>query len=313
VSDAVLLITLGGPRAREEVKPFIEGILRGKPVPPGRIEEVARHYESIGGASPLNAITARQAEALQAALSAPKGGSPSDKRLSVYVGMRAWRPTLADTLARMADDGVRRAVALVFAVFRSDVGLRKYQEAVADALAALGPRAPRVDYVDPWFDHPLFVDAVAGRVGEALAGLPADLRAGAAWIFTAHSIPAASGGADIYQSDFRRAVELVCAKFGRREWALAYQSRSGDPRTPWLEPDVASAIRSEAAKGAKAVLVVPLGFVADHVEVLYDLDIEARRLAEGLGLRFARAQTVGEHPAFINMLAQVVRQRLIRS
>jgi len=304
IPDAVLLTTLGGPRAPDEIRPFVEAVTRGKPIPKERLEEVVRHYEAVGGASPIHAITGRQAEALRAALHTH--GSP----VPVHVGMRIGPPSIADALARMAGDGVRRCVAVVLAAFRSDAGLGRYRESIAEAAAALGPRAPAVEYVDPWFDHPLFIDAIEERIEDALAALPEERRAKAAWLFTAHSIPAASGGADTYQSDFRCAVDLVCDRLGRRERALAYQSRSGSPRDPWLGPDVKEAIRAAAGQGTKDLLVIPVGFVADHVEVLYDLDLEARQLAEGLGVRMTRVPTPGDHPAFVAMLADLVRRRL---
>jgi len=302
--DAVLLTTLGGPRTPDEIRPFVAAVTRGRPIPPERIEEVVRHYEAVGGASPIHAITARQAEALRAALH--KHGSP----IPVHVGMRIGPPSIADVLARMAGDGVRRVLAVVLAAFRSKAGLGRYREAIAEAASALGPRAPAVEYVDPWFDHPLFIDAVEERIQEALAALPEERRAKAAWLFTAHSIPAASGGADTYQADFRCAVDLVCDRLGRRERSLAYQSRSGSPREPWLGPDVKETIRAAAEQGTKDLLVIPVGFVADHVEVLYDLDVEARLLAEGLGVRMTRVPTPGDHPAFVAMLADLVRRRL---
>jgi ferrochelatase len=303
-SDAVLLTTLGGPRAPDEIRPFVEAVTRGKPVPKERLDEVVRHYEAVGGASPIHAITDRQAVALRAALHTHGTAIP------VHVGMRIGPPSIADALARMAGDGVRRCVAVILAAFRSDVGLGRYREAVAEAATALGERAPAVEYVDPWFDHPLFIDAVEERIQEALASLPEERRAKAAWLFTAHSIPVVSGGADTYQSDFRCAVDLVCDRLGRRERTLAYQSRSGSPREPWLGPDVKEALKGLAAGGTKDVLIVPIGFVADHVEVLYDLDLEARQLAEGLGVRMTRVPTPGDHPAFIAMLADLVRRRL---
>lgn len=298
--DAVLISTLGGPAKPDEIRPFLASVTRGRPIPPERIEEVVKHYEAVGGSSPILAVTTRQAEALKAVLQ--QQGTPCP----VYVGMRNWHPFLAEVLARMADDGVTRVIAVVLASFRSEVGLQRTQGAIAEAVAALGARVPVVEFVRPWFDHPLFAKAVSERVREALASLPDDRRTGAALLFTAHSIPVASGGAEVYQADFRQAVDGVCALLGVRDRALAYQSRSGGPREPWLGPDVLDALKDLAAKGAKDVVVVPVGFVADHVEVLYDLDLEARRVAERLGLGFARAKTVGDHPAFIGMLAELV-------
>jgi ferrochelatase len=302
MTDAVLLTTLGGPAGPDEVRPFIESVTRDRPVPKARIDEVVKHYAAVGGASPILAVTTRQAEALKTVL------QQQGRALPVYVGMRSWHPFLEDILARMAADGVTRAVAVVLAAFRSEVGRARYEEAIARAVSKLGARAPVVEYAAPWFDHPLFAKAVAERVREALETLPAERRDAVSLLFTAHSIPAASGGADVYQEDFRLAADAVCSQLGIARRALAYQSRSGSLREPWLEPGVRDALKELAAKGTKDVLVVPIGFVADHVEVLYDLDIEARAAAGDLGMEYLRARTVGDHPAFIGMLAELVRR-----
>ena len=303
--EAVLLITFGGPTKRTEIRPFLNVVLSGRPIPKERFEEVVRHYEVISGASPINEITARQASALQAAL--VHAGTP----LPVYVGMRNWHPFLADVLAKMADDGIRRAVGFILAAHWSEASFQRYIESVDKVLDRLGSRAPCIDYVDPWFDHPLFIRAAASRIEEVLPDFPAERRHQAAWIFSAHSIPTAAGaGAERYQRELFRSVELVCKQLGRRSWQVAYQSRSGSPRDPWLEPDIGDAIRADAAKGTKDVLVIPVGFVADHVEVLFDLDIQAKQIAESLGVHYVRAKTVGEHPAFIEMMVSVIAQAL---
>lgn len=304
--DAVLLITFGGPTKREEIRPFLDIVLQGRPTPRERVEEVVHHYEAIGGASPINAITERQAELLRKALTASGPEGPSHAGLPVYVGMRNWHPFIGDVLERMVADGVTRVIAFLLAAHRSEASVKRYTDKVDAALARLGPRAPAVAYVEPWFDHPLFIEALAARIGEALPSIPEPRRAAAAWIFTAHSIPEAMAGADVYQRELRRSIELVGARLGRRAFSLAYQSRSGDPRTPWLGPDVGDAIRAEAAKGTKDVLLVPIGFVADHVEILYDLDIEAKGIVKSLGVNCVRAKAVGDHPEFIRMMADVV-------
>ncbi|MBI3015456.1 MAG: ferrochelatase [Candidatus Tectomicrobia bacterium] len=305
--DSVLLITFGGPTKREEIRPFLDVVLAGRPIPPERFEQVVLHYEVIGGASPINEITARQAEALRAELMG------AGTTLPVYVGMRNWHPFLADVLAKMADNGIRRAVGFILAAHWSEASFQRYTESVNEGLARLANRAPGIDYVDPWFDHPLFIQVLVSRIEEVLPVLPPDRRDGAAWIFSAHSIPSAMAGVDRYQREISRSVELVCARLSRKSWSIAYQSRSGSPRDSWLEPDIGDAIRVETAKGTKDVLVIPVGFVADHVEVLYDLDIQAKEIAESLGLNYVRAKTVGEHPAFIRMMASVVAQNLARN
>jgi ferrochelatase len=295
-ADAVLLVAFGGPTRPEEIRPFLANVLRGRPVPPERVEEVVRHYEAIGGRSPLNALTLRQADGLRAALAA--AGRP----LPVHVGMRSWTPFLGDTLARMRADGVRRAVGVLLAPHATEASRARYTGAVEAARAALGTAAPEVVWVRDWHAHPLFVAAVAERVAAALAALPSD----AALVFTAHSVPTAMAAGSPYEAEIRATAAAVCRQLGRARWTLAWQSRSGGPEEPWLEPDVNDALRALAARGTRAVAVAPIGFVADHVEVLYDLDVEARATAVGAGLAFARAGTVNDHPLFLGMLAELV-------
>ncbi|HSP99921.1 MAG TPA: ferrochelatase [Candidatus Dormibacteraeota bacterium] len=298
--DAVLLIAFGGPERMEDVRPFLANVLRGRPAPPERVEEVVHHYELIGGRSPLTELTLRQATALQTLLAETRPALP------VYVGMRNWHPYLADTLAAMQRDGVRRAVGLILAAQQNDAGWGRYQRDVAEARAALGDAAPAVDFAPNWHAHPLFIDAVADRARHALAALPAARRRGIQLVFTAHSIPLAMAAAAPYEGQLRIGAALVAEHLGFRDHRLAYQSRSGNPRDPWLEPDIGTLIREEAGRGTRELLVVPIGFVCDHVEVLYDLDIEARQIAAAAGIGFTRAETVNDHPSFIRMLAALV-------
>ncbi len=298
-ADAVLLIAFGGPTRPEDILPFLANVTRGRRVPPERLEEVARHYEVIGGRSPLNELTLRQAKKLAGAL------GPA---LPVYVGMRNWEPTIADALGRMADSGVRRAVGVILAPHASEASRARYTERVDEARAALGARAPVVEYVGPWYAHPLFVTAVADATTAALVTVPAARRADAVLVFTGHSIPAEMAARSPYVAELTASARAVAEKLGRARWQLAYQSRSGDPRDPWLEPDVNDAIRALAAHGVRDVVVVPVGFVVDHLEVLYDLDVEARATAAGARRGVVGAGTVSDHPIFIRMLAEVVRE-----
>lgn len=298
--DAVLLIAYGGPERPEDVRPYLAGILRGRRVPPGRLEEVAHHYDLFGGRSPLTALTRRQAAALENVLAA------RGRRLPVYVGMRNWIPYLHETLGEMREAGVRRAFGIVMAPHRSYASWEQYHEDVTEARARVGEGAPAVEYAGPWFDHPGFVEAQADRVAAALRSVPAGEREDAALVFTAHSIPVAMAERGSYAAQVEASARLVAARLGRRGWRIAYQSRSGDPREPWLEPDVNDALRDLAARRAHAAVVVPVGFVSDHIEVLYDLDTEARKTAADLGLAYYRAETVMDHPAFIGMLADLV-------
>lgn len=304
--DAVLLIAFGGPSAMDEVRPFLDNVLRRRPVPPERLEEVVHHYELIGGRSPLTELTQRQATALQRALAA------AGPALPVYVGMRNWHPYLGDTLADMARAGIRRAVGFIMSAQRSEPGWDRYVQNVADARAALGDGAPAVDYVDSWHAHPGFIETVAARVTDASATLSSATRAAAHTIFTAHSIPVASATGTPYVAQLEEAMHAVAQRARLARFSLAYQSRSGNPRDPWLEPDILSQLRTLAAQGVRSVVVMPLGFVCDHVEVLYDLDVEARAVAHELGLQFVRALAPNDHPSFIRMMAEVVAEHVRR-
>lgn len=298
--DAVLLIAFGGPERMEDVRPFLDNVLRGRPVPPQRIEDVVHHYELIGGRSPLNELTFRQAAGLRAHL------AEHGPKLPVYVGMRNWHPYLRDTLADMQRDGVQRAVGVILAALQSEPSWGRYQHNVESAQAELHGAAPQVDYAPGWYDHPLFIDAVVAQAETTLAGLDAARRRDAGLVFTAHSIPSALAAASPYERQLQESAALVAARLGFAEHQVAYQSRSGNPRDPWLEPDIVAVVREHAARGVRDMLVVPIGFVCDHVEVLYDLDREAREAADAAGIGFLRAPTVNDHPSFIRMLADVV-------
>jgi ferrochelatase len=300
--DAILLVAFGGPERPEDVRPFLAEVLKGRPVPPGRIDEVAHHYEVIGGRSPLNELTFRQATALGAVLRARGDGR------RVHVGMRNWAPWIADTLATMADDGVREAIVVLLSPHATEASRARYLESLEEGRARLGARAPALRFVGPWFLHPGFVAAAAARATDALATLPPDRRAGATLVFTAHSVPTPMAGASPYVAETTASARAVAARLGHRRWQVAWQSRSGRPSDPWLEPDVNDALRALAATGATDAVVVPIGFVCDHVEVLYDLDVEARATAASLGLGFARAATVSDHPDFVAALADAVRE-----
>jgi len=300
--DAVLLIAYGGPARADEIRPFLDNVLRGRRVPRGRYEEVVRHYEEVGGGSPINRLTGELADRLRDRL---RIDGPA---LPVYVGMRQWPPLISETLAAMARDGRRRAIGLVLAPHPSQASWDSYLEAVEGAQRDLGHQAPVVDYPGFWYEHPLFIEALAERASEAFDRLPAGRRAGAALLFTAHSIPIAMSEASGYAASVAATAQRVAGRLGTPSgWSVAWQSRSGPPAQPWLEPDILDALRAARAAGLSDVVVQPIGFVSDHVEVLYDLDIAARREAESLGLGFVRARTVGDHPAFVRMLAGLAR------
>lgn len=299
--DSVLLIAFGGPTRREEIRPFLERVRRGRGIPPERIEEVAHHYERMpGGRSPLAELTARQAAALHAALA--RAGRP----LPVHAGMRNWHPYLSETLAVMATAGARRALGVILSSLRTEASWERYQEDVAQARAKV-PGAPEVVFAPALYDHPLFIEAVADRAAAALAEVAPDRRDWTPLVFTAHSVPVPMAEASPYVAELSEAAERVADRLRHKRWSIAYQSRSGSPREPWLEPDIGDVIRSLANDGEPDLVVVPIGFVCDHVEVLYDLDIEARAMAEERGLRLHRAQAVNDHPKFIELLVDLVK------
>lgn len=303
--DAVLLVAFGGPQGPEDVRPFLENVLRGRRVSPERIDEVAQHYALFGGVSPLTALTLAQARALEGALRA------RDLPLPVHVGMRNWPPYLADTLKAMSNRGVRRAIGVLAAAQRSYSGCTQYRENVRDARAALaesGAPPIEVTYVGDWHEHPGFIEANADHVRQAIERLPAGRRDRARLVFTAHSIPVGMAERYPYEVQLRAAAERVALAAGRSDWVLVYQSRSGRPGDPWLEPDVCDYLRAEAATGLDTVVLCPVGFLCDHVEVLYDLDVEAADTCRESGILVERAEAVNVHPRFIDALADAVQE-----
>jgi len=297
--EAVLIVGFGGPTRREEIRPFLDNVLRGRPVPKERYEEVVRHYEHLGGASPYNDLTIRQARALGAEL------DRNGPRIPVWVGMRNWEPYLAGAIAEMAGRGVRRALGIIMAAYRSEASWDRYEQNVRDACEQVGSAAPEIDFPGPWHDHPLFIQAVTARVREALGRVDAHSHPRAHLIFTAHSIPVAMASASGYVEQLTESSRLVGRALGIQSWTLAFQSRSGSPREPWLEPDICDTLRK--LSNGRVAVVVPIGFLCDHVEVLYDLDVEAARVAREAGVWMVRAPTIGDHPLFIKMLAAIVR------
>jgi len=302
--DAFLLVSFGGPERREDVLPFLENVLRGRNVPRERMLEVAEHYYHFGGVSPINA----QNRALVAALN--DEFAAAGLKLPLYWGNRNWHPLLPDTLAQMKTAGVRRAIAFFTSAFSSYSGCRQYRENIAAAQQAVGEGAPQVDKLRSFFNHPGFIEPMIERTREALNQIPAERRQAAHLIFTAHSIPLAMANNCQYETQFREASRLVAAGLGQANWRLAYQSRSGPPSQPWLGPDVGEALAELASDKATDVVVIPIGFISDHMEVLYDLDEEARLKAAELGLNFVRGGTVGTHPRFVRMIRELVEERM---
>ena len=302
--DAVLLISFGGPQGPDDIRPFLANVLRGRPVSPARVEEVARHYELFGGVSPITELTRRQAAGLRQRL---ERDGPA---LPVYVGMRNWHPFLTDTLREMAHAGVRRAVGFILAAHRSYSSCEQYRRNVTAARREIsigGVGDVGVTYVGDWHTHDGFIGACAARANTARQTLPETLRDRARVVFTAHSIPLSMAADSRYQDQLLESARLIASRLDVTDWALVFQSRSGRPQDSWLEPDICDYLRAERQGGLEAVVVCPLGFVADHVEVLYDLDHEAAAVCEKLGITMRRAAAVNDDPQFLDLMADLVR------
>jgi ferrochelatase len=304
--DAILVVSFGGPDRPEDVLPFLENVLRGRNVPRERMLEVAEHYYHFGGRSPINDQNRALIGALEKELAA------QGPHLPIYWGNRNWHPLLEDTLRQMANDGVRRALAFFTSGFSSYSGCRQYRENIAVAQAAVGRTAPAVDKLRVFFNHPGFIEPMIERLQDALEEIPAERRHDAVLVFTAHSIPLAMAAGCRYEEQLREASQLVASGVGRQKWELVYQSRSGPPQQHWLEPDIGDFIRRAHASetGVKDVVVVPIGFISDHLEVVYDLDTEARALCDELGINMVRAGTVGTHPRFVRMIRELIEERI---
>jgi protoporphyrin/coproporphyrin ferrochelatase len=301
--DAILMIAFGGPERTEDIRPFLANVTRGRPIPKERIEEVAHHYELIGGKSPLNELTFRQARGLESALR--ERGSV----LPIYVGMRNWHPFLTETVKEMSKANVRHAIGVIMAAHESEASWQRYQQNVSDAIDETGAHLS-IKYTPPLFDHPLFIESAADRVEECLIQIsPAD-RKDVMLVFTAHSIPTPMANESVYVKQLTKSSRLVAERLRHENWMLAYQSRSGRPTDPWLEPDVCNVIRDLSDKGVKYVVIAPIGFVCDHVEVLYDLDIEATEVAKEVGIKLHRAKAVNDDAKFIAALADEVERHV---
>ncbi|PBA25664.1 ferrochelatase [Mycobacterium avium] len=292
--DAVLLLSFGGPEGPEQVRPFLENVTRGRGVPPERLDHVAEHYLHFGGVSPINGINRALIEQLRAA-----------QNLPVYFGNRNWEPYVEDTVKVMRDNGIRRAAVFTTSAWSGYSSCTQYVEDIARARTAAGPGAPELVKLRPYFDHPLFVEMFAGAIADAAAKVPA----GARLVFTAHSVPVAADerlGPRLYSRQVAYAARLVAAAAGYAEHDLVWQSRSGPPQVRWLEPDVADHLRALAESGTPAVIVCPIGFVADHIEVVWDLDEELRAQAESAGMLMARASTPNAQPRFARLAADLI-------
>jgi ferrochelatase len=296
--DAILLLSFGGPEGPEQVRPFLENVTRGRNVPPERLDEVAEHYLHFGGVSPINGINRALIAQLQ-----------SEQDLPVYFGNRNWEPYVEESVATMRDNGIRRAAVFTTSAWSGYSSCTQYVEDIARARRVTGPQAPELIKLRPYFDHPLFVEMFADAIVAAAGNLPARLRGDARLVFTAHSVPVTADqrcGPQLYSRQVAYATRLVAAASGYTDYDLTWQSRSGPPQVPWLEPDVADHLTTLAGEGAKAVIVCPIGFVADHIEVVWDLDHELRSQAEAAGIAFARATTPNADRRFARLAASLI-------
>ena len=314
--DALLVVSFGGPEKHEDVLPFLENVLRGKNVPRERLLEVAEHYYHFDGRSPINDQNKQLIAALEDECKS------SGVAMPVYWGNRNWHPFLADTLKQMQTDGIRRAAAFTTSAFGSYSGCRQYREDIARAQEAAGAQAIIIEKLPNFCGRDEFIEAMTDRVRAAMAELSPAKQSGAGHpqaehsgaghlkaeqlIFTAHSIPVNMADASPYVRQLEEASARVAAACGMSNWTLVYQSRSGPPTQPWLSPDVCEYLREQHAAGLQSVVICPIGFISDHMEVLYDLDTEARALCDQLGLKMVRAGTAGAHPKLVSMVCDML-------
>jgi len=302
--DALLLVSFGGPEGMAAVLPFLENVLRGRKVPRERMLAVAKHYELFGGVSPINQQNRNLIAALEQEL------ATNGPRLPIYFGNRNWHPLLADTLGQMRDDGVKNALAFVTSAYSSYSSCRQYLDDIERARAAVGTDAPRVEKLRAFYNHPGFVEANVENIRAALETIPAPQRSQAQIVYTAHSIPESMAKNCDYEAQLRETSRLISEVLGINDWQLVFQSRSGSPAQPWLGPDVCDHLRDLGGRGVKDVVVAPIGFVSDHMEIIYDLDTEAVALSRELGINMIRAATAGTHPAFVKMIGELIRERV---
>jgi protoporphyrin/coproporphyrin ferrochelatase len=302
--DAVIVVSFGGPEGMADVMPFLQNVLRGRNVPPERMAEVAHHYEQFGGVSPINAQNRALIAALRGELDAHGIGLP------IYFGNRNWHPLLTDALRQMRDDGVKHALAFFTSAYSSYSGCRQYRENIAAARAEVGDDAPRVSLLRKFYNHPGFVGPNVENLLKALDRIPAARRPAAHVAFTAHSIPLAMASSSRYESQLRDTCRLVADGAAVANWELVYQSRSGPATQPWLEPDIGDHLRRLREGGVGDVVIMPIGFISDHMEVMYDLDTEAADLAQEIGINMIRASTVGTHPTFVAMIRELIVERM---
>ncbi|CAN5204525.1 ferrochelatase [soil metagenome] len=302
--DAILLVSFGGPEGMNDVMPFLENVLRGRNVPPERMHAVAHHYELFDGVSPINQQNRNLIEALKSEL------IENEIKLPIYWGNRNWHPMLADTLKQMQIDGIQKALAFVTSAYSSYSSCRQYRENIAAATEQLGDgRTLQIEKLRAFYNHPGFIEANTDRIENALQQF-GDQRSKVHVAFTAHSIPTSMATTCDYESQLKESAQLVAERVGAANWQVCYQSRSGPATQPWLEPDICDHIRALHEQGVKELVIAPIGFVSDHMEIKFDLDTEARELCDQLGVQMVRAGTAGTHPAFVKMIRQLIQERI---
>ena len=302
--DALILVSFGGPEGMDDVIPFLENVLQGRNVPRERIMQVANHYKLFGGISSINQQNRNLIAALERELQTNGPDVP------VYWGNRNWHPLLPETVSQMASDGVKHALAFVTSAYSSFSSCRHYLQNISDAQTAAGPNAPRIDKLRVFYNHPLFIEANVDQIRASMLQLEEQARASVQLVFTAHSIPQSMADNSDYEVQLKEASRLTAKALNVNNWQLVYQSRSGSPAQPWLGPDVGEHLKQLAANGTKDVVIAPIGFVSDHMEVIYDLDVEAQHLSLELGFNMKRAATAGTHPAFVRMIRELMLERI---
>ena len=302
--DHILVIGFGGPTTPEEIRPFLDYVTRGLRIPEARLREVLRHYEAVGGRSPYNEYTLRLFNKLEQRLRGRGIRQP------MFLGMRNWHPFLNETMCTIRAQQHKHGLGVILAPHRCDASFEKYLRNVEEAKAATGAESIKYTYLKPWHDHPLFIEAQADEVRRTMTSLGAVGQPMPTLVFTAHSVPAEMARCSRYAEEIETSSAAVAESLGQPRWRIAYQSRSGHPSQPWLQPDVETVIRELKARGERGALLVPIGFLCDNVEVLFDLDIEARKDAQRLGFGYARASTVMDHPKFVEMFSQLISAAL---
>ncbi len=305
--DAVFYVSFGGPEGMDDVMPYLDNVLRGKRVPHERKLEVAHHYELFGGVSPINEQNRAVIKALETELKTHGSDLP------VYFGNRNWHPLIPDALQQMKQDGVKNALVFISSAFSCYSGCRQYRENLCDAMETMGEPGLAIDKIRVFYNHPGFIEANADHLRQSFQQIPEMRRDAAVLLFTAHSIPMSMATGSRYEEQLLESCRLVAEAVGRSDWRMVFQSRSGPPHQPWLEPDVCDVLPELQAAGVQDVVVAPVGFVSDHLEVLFDLDTEAKEAAEELGLNLIRTQTVGIHPAYISMIRELIEERMSES